>query len=113
MLVLLYKSTTLGKNHCSKWLLLCVKLFQAFFSNYCKKSLLISISSDFYEKHLVTQNFCVSTNNSYCSLQNLKFHILLIVSSFDQILRCSLQFEMEKSGKNDKCCKEKNFALKT
>ena len=59
----------------------------SFYSEYCQKSLFISVSSDFYENYIVTNNFCVSTPNSYCSLENYKFHILLIGSSFDQILQ--------------------------
>ena len=59
----------------------------SFHSEYCQKSLFISVSSDFYEKYIVTNNFCVSTHNCYCSLENCKFHILLIGSSFDQILQ--------------------------
>ena len=59
----------------------------SFYSDYCQKSLFISVSSDLYEKYIVTNNFCVSTHNSYCSLENCKFHILLIGSSFDQILQ--------------------------
>ena len=59
----------------------------SFFSEYCQKSLFISVSSDFYEKYIVTNNFCVSTHNSYCSLENCNFHILLIGSFFDQILQ--------------------------
>ena len=46
-----------------------------------------SVSSDFYEKYIVTNYFSVSTHNSYCSLENCKFHILLIGSCFDQILQ--------------------------
>ena len=88
VLVFLCKSTTLSKNHRSRWLQLCVKLFPAFIQIFVvKKSLFISVSSAFYEKYIVTNNFCVSTHNSYCSLVYCKFHILLIGSSFDQILQ--------------------------
>ena len=59
----------------------------SFYSEYCKKSLFNSVSSDFYEHYIVINNFCVSTHNSYCSLENCKFHILLIGSSFDQSLQ--------------------------
>ena len=59
----------------------------SFYSNYCQNSLFTSVSSDFCEKFIVTNNFCVSTHNSYCSLENCKLHILLIGSSFDQILQ--------------------------
>ena len=83
----LYKSTILSKNPCSRWLQLCVTLFPDFIQIIVKKSLFISVSSDFYKQYVVTNNFCVSTHNSYCSLENSKFHILLIDSSFDQILQ--------------------------
>ena len=59
----------------------------SFYSDYCQKSLFISVSSDFYEKSLVTKNFWVSIHNSYCSLENCNFHILLIGSYFDQTLQ--------------------------
>ena len=59
----------------------------SFYSGYNSKSLFISVSNDFYEKYIVTQDYCVSTHNSYCSLENCKFHILLIGSSFDQNLQ--------------------------
>ena len=62
-----------------------------FYSDCFKKSLVISLLKDFYEKYLVTLDYCVSTHKSSCSLNNCstyfdKFHILLIGSSFDQIL---------------------------
>ena len=59
----------------------------SFYSEYSQKSQFFSVSSDFYEKFIVANNFCVSTHNSYCSLENCKFHILLIGSSFDRILQ--------------------------
>ena len=77
VLVFLCKSTTLSKNHRSRWLQLCVKLFPAFIQIFVvKKSLFISVSNAFYEKYIVTNNFCVSTHNSYCSLENL-VHLLI------------------------------------
>ena len=88
VLVFLCKSTTLSKNHRFRWLQLCVKLFPAFIQIFVvEKLLFISVSSAFYEKYIVTNNFCISTHNSYSSLENCKFHILLIGSSFDQILQ--------------------------
>ena len=59
----------------------------SFYSDYCQKSLFISVSSDFYEKYIVTQDYFVSIHSSYCSLENCNFPILLIGSSFDQILQ--------------------------
>ena len=59
----------------------------SFYSDYCQKLLFISVFSDFSEKCIVTNYFCVSFHNYYCSLENCKFHILLIGSSFDQILQ--------------------------
>ena len=66
-----------------------------FYSDYCKKSLFISVSSDFYEKYMihktihVTQDYCVSTHNSLCSLENCKFHLVLIGISLTQIFQRS------------------------
>ena len=57
------------------------------FSDYCKKSLFISVSSDFYEKYKVTQDYCVSTHNSLCSLENCKFHLVSIGISLSQIFQ--------------------------
>ena len=68
------------QNLSSQWLLLCVNLFPG----YCKKSLFISVSSDFYEKDIVTHDYCVSTHNSLCSLENCKFHLILIGISLSQ-----------------------------
>ena len=65
----------------------------SFYSDYCQKSLLISISSDFYEKYIVTEDYCESTHNSYRSLENCKFHIVLIGSYFDQILQRFINFQ--------------------
>ena len=58
-----------------------------FYSEINEKSLIISVSCDFYEKFLVTHSFCVSTHDFNFSLENCKFHILLNGSSFDQILQ--------------------------
>ena len=46
---------------------------------FTQKLLLISVSNDSYEKFVIIHNFCVSINNSYCFMENYKFHILLIV----------------------------------
>ena len=59
----------------------------SFYSDYCKKSLFISVSSDFYEKYIVTHDYCVSTHNSLCSLENCKFHLVLIGISLSQIFQ--------------------------
>ena len=39
---------------------------------------IISVYSNFYEKYIVTQGYCVFIQNFDCSLENCKFHILLI-----------------------------------
>ena len=54
---------------------------------FLSKTAIFFVSINFYKKYVVTKIFCVSTHNSYCSLGNFKFHILLIGSSFDQILQ--------------------------
>ena len=52
-----------------------------------KKSKLGSVSSDFSESYIATENFCAYTNISYYSLESYKFHILPIGSTFYQILQ--------------------------
>ena len=59
----------------------------SFYSDYSKKLLLISNSNEFYEKYIATQDFCVSTHNSICSLENCKFHLVLIGTSSNQNLQ--------------------------
>ena len=59
----------------------------SFYSDYNSKSLFISVSNDFYEKYIVTQDYCVSTHDSFCSLGNCKFRIILIGTSLSQILQ--------------------------
>ena len=58
-----------------------------FYSDCKSKSLIISVSNDFYEKYIVTQDYCVSTHDSFCFLRNCKFHIILIGTSLSQILQ--------------------------
>ena len=55
--------------------------YPTFYSDYNAKSFFISVSENFYEKFIVTQDYCVS-NHSNC-----KFHLILIGSSLDQILQ--------------------------
>ena len=57
----------------------------SFYSDYCKKSLFICVSSDFYKKYIVTPGYCVSTHNTSCSLENCKFQLVLIGISLSQI----------------------------
>ena len=57
----------------------------SFYSDYCKKLLFISVSSDFYEKYIVTLDYCASTHNYLCSLENSKF--VLIGISVSQIFQ--------------------------
>ena len=59
----------------------------SFYSDYCKKSLFISVSSDFYKKYIGTHDYCVSTHNSLCSLENCKFYFVLIGISLSQIFQ--------------------------
>ena len=59
----------------------------SFYSDYNSKSMSISVSNEFYEKYIVTQDYCVSTHESFCSLGNCKFHITLIGTSLSQILQ--------------------------
>ena len=58
-----------------------------FYSDYNAKSLFIFVSENFYEKFIVTQDYCVSNHSSFCPVENCKFHLVLIGSSLDQILQ--------------------------
>ena len=51
------------------------------------KNRYFSDSNRFYEKYIVTQDYCVSTHNVLCSLKNCKFHLGLVRTSFSQILQ--------------------------
>ena len=65
-------------------------MFQAYttiYSDYNAESLFISVSENFYEKFIVTQDYCVSNHSSFCSVEMFKFHLVLIGSSLDQILQ--------------------------
>ena len=59
----------------------------SFYSDWNSKSLFISVSNDFYEKYIVTQDYSVSTQDSFCSLGNCKFNKILIGTSLSQILQ--------------------------
>ena len=59
----------------------------SFYSDYNSKSLFISVSNELYEKYIVTEDYCVSTQDSFCSLGSCKFHIILIGTSPSQILQ--------------------------
>ena len=59
----------------------------SFCSDYNSNSLFNYVSNDFNEKYIVTQVYCVSTHNSFCSLGNCKFHLFLIGTSLRQILQ--------------------------
>ena len=59
----------------------------SFYLDYNSKSLFISVSNEFYKKYIITQDYCVSTHNFFCSLGNCKFHIILIRTSLSQILQ--------------------------
>ena len=60
------------------------QVLPSFYSDYCKKSLFICVFSDFYEKYIVIYDYCVSTHNSLCSLENCKFDLVLIGISLSQ-----------------------------
>ena len=61
--------------------------YPTFYSNYNAKSLFISVSENFYEKFIVTQDYCVSDHSSFCPVENCEFHLVLIGSSLNQILQ--------------------------
>ena len=58
-----------------------------FYSDYNNKSMFISVSDKFYEKYILTQDYCVSTHTSFCSLESCKFHLILIGTSLSQIVQ--------------------------
>ena len=49
----------------------------SFHTDCCQKTVFISVSSDLYEKYIVTHVFCVCNHNFYGSLENGKLYILL------------------------------------
>ena len=59
----------------------------SFYSDYCKKSLFISVSSDFYKKYKETHDYCVSNHKTLCSFGRCKFHLVLIGISLGQIFQ--------------------------
>ena len=56
----------------------------SFYSDYNSKSLFISVSNELYEKNIETQDYCVSTHDSFCSLGSCNFQIILIGTSLSQ-----------------------------
>ena len=61
--------------------------YTTFYSDYNAKSLFISVSENFYEKFIVTQDYCVSNHSSFFPVENCNFYLVLIGSSLDQILQ--------------------------
>ena len=87
---LLYQHFKVYKNHFQQVIgdgIFYVSSISHFYSDYNVKSLFISVSENFYEKFIVTQDYCVSNHSSFCPVENCKFHVVLIGSSFDQILQ--------------------------
>ena len=79
--------TILCKNPRTRLMLLCVKLSPAFIQITVKNPFLVSVSNELYEKHLIIYDYCVSTRNSLCSLENFKLHLDLVGASLDQFLQ--------------------------
>ena len=48
------------------------------FSDYKKNHYLFLYPTSFEEKHIVTQDYFVSTHKTVCFLENCKFHLVLI-----------------------------------
>ena len=61
--------------------------YPTLYPDYNAKSLFISVSENFYEKFIVTQDYCVSNHSSFCPLENYQLHLVLIGSSLGQILQ--------------------------
>ena len=59
----------------------------SFYSDYSNKSMFISVSNNFYEKYILTLDYCVSTHNSFCSQESCNFHLILIGTSLSQTLQ--------------------------
>ena len=60
----------------------------SFHSDYKSKSM-----NKFYGKYIATQDYCVSTHDSFCCLGSCKFHIILIGTSLSQILQRSDKYQ--------------------
>ena len=54
----------------------------SFHSDFKSKSM-----NEFYGKYIVTQDYCVSTHDSFCCSGSCKFHIILIGTSLSQIIQ--------------------------
>ena len=83
-LLLLYKSTK--KSIFSMAAAVCQAL-PSFYRDYINKSFFISVSDKFYKKHIVTQDFCVSTHDFFYYLENCKFHLILVGKAPSKVLQ--------------------------
>ena len=87
---LLYKQLKVDKTHFQQvigdGICYVSSLSHFLFGLQCKISF-FSVSENFYQKFIVTQDYCVSNYSSFCPVENCKFHLVLIRSSLDQILQ--------------------------
>ena len=73
MMELLYKQFSVDKNLFQQVLgdgICYVFSVSHFFSGYNAKSIFISVSENFNEKFIVTQDYCVSNHSSFCPVEN-------------------------------------------
>ena len=49
------------------------QVLPSFYSDYNSKSLFIFVSIEFYEKYIVTQDYCVSTHDCSVPWENANF----------------------------------------
>ena len=61
--------------------------YPTFYSDYNAKSLFITVSENFYEKLVVTRDYCVFNHSSFCPVENCKLHLVLFGSVLNQILQ--------------------------
>ena len=84
--LLLLKKSTKKKSFFSMAAAECQAL-PSFYPDYINKSFFISVSYKFYEKYMVTQDFCVSTHDFFCFLENCKFQLILVEKAPSKVLQ--------------------------
>ena len=58
-----------------------------FYKNFCEKALFVSVSVKDYRPHILTSQYVVASHNSFCPLKTGRYHIILISSSTEDLLR--------------------------
>ena len=52
-----------------------------FYKKFCEKALFLSVSVKDYRPYIVTSEYVIDSNNSFCPLKTCRYHIVLISSS--------------------------------